>query len=282
MLAADYTTLQAMLRSVYAGSPTPRPLVIGPDADLMGDLKDFLKAGPAINVTSFHSSPFFSSCSVADLLSPHTIKLIRAKFNEYVPIHRSYAPRTALWLGEGASDENRIKPDNCTGLHFAASFGYLQMLGALAQAGGKLFMRHTLDTLLSSHDWSPAPVYWVAVLWRRLMGVQVRNATTGSEEVVAFAHASASGSGTAVAAVNLANSTMRLRNPAGIASCTWRSEYILSPTSGLNGVGSALNGVPLVASPAGALPALVPRRVRCSASDAAALPPRTCGFFVYK
>ena len=156
------------------------------------------------------------------------------------------------------------------------------MLGALAQAGGKLFMRHTLDTLLSSHDWTPAPVYWVAVLWRRLMGVQVRNATTGSEKLLAFAHASASGSGTAVAVVNLASSTMLLRNPTGIASCTWRSEYILSPTSGLNGSGSALNGVPLVASPAGALPALAPRRVRCSASDAAALPPRTCGFFVYK
>ena len=139
-LAADYSTLHWLLQTAFP-PPWSTPLVIGPDADLMGDFKSILAAHPAINVSTFHSSPFFPTCTIEDLLRPSTPRLILAKFNEFLPSKRRYAPQTDLWLGEGATDESERKPNNCTGMHFAAGFTYLEMLGIAAQQGIKVFMR---------------------------------------------------------------------------------------------------------------------------------------------
>ena len=283
-LAADYGTLERVLGELYsAESVALRPLVIGPDADLMGDFKSVLAARPTINVSTFHCSPFYDSCTIANLLDPKTANLIRAKFNEFVPAHREYAPWTQLWLGEGSTDESQRKPNNCTGRHFGAGFTYIEMLGISAVAGIDVYMRHSIDSMFFEDDWSPTPVYWVALLWTRLMGSRVLNASTSSPDVLAFAHHGGNdGVTVAVAFVNLRNETVQLGNPLKL-QCVSRLEWVFSAMSGLNGSAVALNGATtaLTAAADGSLPDLSPRTLPCHRT--AALLPRHCyGFLAFK
>ena len=144
-----------------------------------------------------------------------------------------------------------------------------------------MLCRHTILNLLDEHDWSPGAVYWVAVLWRRLMGRSVLNTSTSSPMVVSFAHVCTDGSSTAVAFANLANATTMLADPFG-PHCATRSEYILTAADGLNNTAVLLNGVQLVASEAGTLPPLEPRVHQCgSPRKPVVLPPQSYGFIVY-
>lgn len=285
-LAADFATLLRLLRSV-----STQLLTIGPDADLMGDFKEVLRGQPTINVSTFHLSLFLEQCTIVDLLSPHAVIEIRAKLGEFAPTHRELAPTTALWVGEGATDEaggnGGGRPGgNCTGLRFAAAFTYLELLGAAAQAGVAVFMRHTLDTMFDSNDWTPGPVYWVALLWKQTMGTSVLNASTSDPAVIAFAHSSAAESSKiAVAVVNLNSHPVLLSDPevagSGRQACTWRRKWALTAAAGLNGSSVMLNDKPLTVSADGELPSLAPNKYRCADDAGAVLPARSLNFLVY-
>jgi len=94
------------------------------------------------------------------------------------------AVNVPVWLGEGGPHNGGGHgPEANT---FVASFTYLDMLGTLSEVGNAVFARQTLvggnyELLRCSSaqlfpgetcDFEPRPDYWVALLWRRLMGPQ--------------------------------------------------------------------------------------------------------------
>ena len=97
-------------------------------------------------------------------------------------------PPPALWLGEFGPHRGGGGPGNIS-MTFASSFGYLDTLGTLARLGHSLLARQTLvggkyellrcttgDDAGYGCDLEPHPDYWVALLWRKLMGTSVLEA----------------------------------------------------------------------------------------------------------
>eukprot|EP00966_Prymnesium_polylepis_P329478 7385167-Prymnesium_polylepis.2 len=165
------------------------------------------------------------------------------------------------------------------------------------------FFRHRLSNFVgptsgtggNAPKYQPLPSWWVAMLWKRLMGVSILSATVdalsaSAEHVHAFA-AELKGAGgdernasrvVAFALVNWADAgtapaSLRVALPAG-RKCTRGASFVLSSTNSTStdaavlALGIQLNGVPLKLAPGGALPAsLEPHWTACDADGAVAL-----------
>jgi len=207
-----------------------------------------------------------------------------------------------LWLGEGAG-HNGGGIFNRTN-RFLDSFYYLHALGVLAWHGHQVFARQTLvggnyELLRCSGgqadgggcDFEPRPDFWVALLWRRLMGPVVLNTSLNAsadtvQEFRVHAHCFQDGDGTGAVALAFANADESGHGVLLQLDVDWagaiRHEYHLTASKSeemLEAEELSLNGgTPLRVSASG-LPALDPRSVRNAAAPLY-VAPASLGFVV--
>jgi heparanase 1 len=179
-----------------------------------------------------------------------------------------YVPGTEIWLGETGNAQFGGEP----GLSdvYLGGLWWLDQLGLLARTGHSVVVRQTLSGMnygmIEDETLDPRPDYWNSVLWKRLMGVNVYEATisaTGSdaqlaEKVRVYAHSTpgaAAGSAT-ILAINLDHERdVSLTFPA-FEGRTWAVFALNSPD--LFGTNLLLNGTELTIADDQALPPILP------------------------
>ncbi|MDE3187568.1 MAG: hypothetical protein KGM96_08620 [Acidobacteriota bacterium] len=226
--------------------------------------EDMLQAeGPGLDVFSYH---FYGAVSQRcapkgrpggiapqDALSDDWLSRTNRDEAYYAALRDRFAPGKPLWLTETAEAA-------CGGDPWAAdfidSFRYLNQLGTLAKRGVKVVMHNTLDAsdygLLDETTLVPRPDYWSALLWRRLMGTTVLDASASSQPgLYLYAHCLRGHSGgVALLAINAGRTDAR-----EITLPVASSRYSLT-ASNLMDTSVMLNGVELKLTPAGDLPPL--------------------------
>lgn len=220
-----------------------------------------------------------------------------------------------LWLGE-MGPHNRGGGDGNTSFTFASSFGYLDSLGTLARLDHQVVARQALvggkyellrcSTGGSICDVEPYPDYWVALLWKRLMGTIVLQAPAAmptnsgpnsnakkDAETIRF-HAHCTRSDTRMGSITVAFSNMSVNETYAISSPlklgTRRVEYILSghlsnsddsPELTFNASILELNGVTMKMGHTSNLPTLKGRNTPNDAQHPLIILPVTIGFIVF-
>ncbi|MFX0555410.1 hypothetical protein ACOCEA_01350 [Maribacter sp. CXY002] len=100
-----------------------------------------------------------------------------------------YNPDAPIWLNETGEAACGGDPLAAT---FADTFRYLEQMGRLAKKGVKVVMHNTLarsEYALLEHDThNPRPNYWAALLWGKLMGVEVYEAKNIAPGVNVYIH----------------------------------------------------------------------------------------------
>ena len=166
------------------------------------------------DLLTWHSYPAVSTrCGAVgqkvpdDQLDPAFLDGVLRGYGRLKALGAKEAPGKRIWYGEGASSSCGGQPGYSN--RFAASFWYLNALGALSQRGLEVFVRQTLSGsdygLIDDTNLRPDPDYWAALLWRRLMGTrQLQPKLTGAPaRFRAFAGCSRGGRGTTLLVLNL-------------------------------------------------------------------------------
>jgi heparanase len=205
----------------------PRTLVLGPGssgeglvpepaAPIPGILRsqDLLAAaGTPLDAFSYHfygavsercarTMPHAGTSAEAALSAEWLSRTERAA-GFYAGLRDRFAPGKPLWVTETAEAA-------CGGNRWAAtfldSFRYLDQLGRLARRGVQIVMHNTLAAsdygLLDEATFAPRPNYWAALLWRRLMGTTVLDASVAGPNIYAHCLRNSAG-GIAVLVLNL-------------------------------------------------------------------------------
>ena len=151
--------------------------------------EDLLKAtGAVLDAFSYHSYGATSKrCASMGPASQTTAEsalsgdlLSRAEQIQkfYGDLRDKFEPGKPMWLTETADAACGGNPWAAT---FLDTFRYLDQLGSLAKRGVQVHMHNTLASsdygLLDENSFDPRPNYWAALLWRKLMGTTVLDAS---------------------------------------------------------------------------------------------------------
>lgn len=110
----------------------------------------------------------------------------------------------------------------------------MDALGTLAQLQHKVHCRQTLVggnyEVIAKDIFEPNPDYWIAVLWKRLMGTKVFETKVADvKHLRSYAHCDVSSKGVTVVLINLAHDVTYEINVSGLhGSTTPRVEYHLT------------------------------------------------------
>jgi hypothetical protein len=310
-LAADFYALRAVLA---ARAPLARAAIYGPCA-CCEDRYPLLAAlaGPvagALDALDVHAYPLprlaNNSCAPGAYTNRSAMLGVAGAIAEY---RRLGAPLLAqgvpLVLGETATSAH----GGCDGLsnRFVAGFTFMLELGTLGELGVAQVNRQDIAgfssttvpsnyALLGPPGWrgggvplgQPHPDYWVALLWKTLVGRRVLASALqvgggggggGEQQVDAHVWCAAGGGGGVVItyfALDVPPGAV-LALPAGVAPAP-RTEFVLTaPGGALAADGALLNGAPLVALESGEIPGW-PAPGRRVAAGAVALEPWSFGF----
>ncbi len=254
--ARDFAVFQA-----WAKANAPKMQILGPGGVGEGTpiapasmhlltSEDILRAtGPVFEVFTYHSYGAVSQrCASMGAAAETT----------------SDAALSADWLSRGASEEayyaalrDRFEPGKpiwntetgqaaCGGDQWASTFidtfRYLNQLGSLARLGVQVQMHNTLDAsdygLLDEQTLEPRPDYWVAWLWRKLMGTTVLDpGPSPSPNLHLYAHCLRDRpGGVSVLAINAdKEAEQTLQVPGGAKRYTLTAGDLMSATVDLNG-----------------------------------------------
>lgn len=270
--ARDVAAARALLDDIAPGA-----LLAGPSSafspqlgELAPVLPAFLAAGGGTNldVITWHYYPQQSSrCPLAvvpaepeTLLVPERLDEVDRWAAQVEALRDELAPGAAVWLGETGHARCGGAPGIST--TSVSSLWWLDELGLMARRGQKVVVRQALAGadygLLDDETLDPRPDYWASVLWRAIMGEEVRGVDVGADPslaIRAYAHCARAG-GLAVLALNLDPArphTIVVEGADGAGAELWlvHADSLLSPTV-------RLNGEELVDDD-GALPGLSPR-----------------------
>jgi hypothetical protein len=196
--------------------------------------------------------------------------------------HRdAHAPGTPVWLGETGNAQCGGEPGVSD--RWAGTFWWVDQLGRMARRGQPVVVRQTLSGtdygLLDDSTLTPRPDYWASVLWKRLMGPTVLDATSVSPALRAYAHCAVPGEGVppgavAMALVNLADAATPVALPDG----GHLLEAWVMTAQSLEARDVRLGDAVLAAAADGSLPELGPRRLDFAAGRWLELPPRSVTF----
>lgn len=147
------------------------------------------------------------------LLDPANLDEIQVWADEVESLRDDHAPDLDVWLGETGHAQ-------CGGIQdlsdrYVTGFWWLDQLGLMARRGQPVVIRQTLSggdyQLVDEATLSPRPDYWGSLLWRRLMGTRVLNASTDETLVRVYAHCARDvPGGLALAVINLADTALAL------------------------------------------------------------------------
>ncbi|UWU78949.1 hypothetical protein N2603_10975 [Bradyrhizobium huanghuaihaiense] len=244
----DFRIFRAWIRR-----SSPETLILGPGS--VGDspspsapglhTRDLLAAsGPGLDRFSYHHYGTLSlRCGVHDdplqALSDDWLARADATLATYRALREAFEPGKPIWLTETADAACGGNPWDAT---FLDTFRYLDQLGRLAKAGVQVVMHNTLAAsdygLLDEWSFRPRPNYWVALLWRRLMGATVLETETASMpglHTYAHCHPVTKG-GVSVLLINTSRNAPHLVTLAGPAErYTLQADRLQSATVRLNG-----------------------------------------------
>ena len=215
---------------------------------------------PVFDIYSYHHYPALSIRCAS--IGPQTQTTADAALSEdwlaradksnafHVGLRNRYAPSAPVWITEIADAACGGNPWAKT---FVDSFRYADTLGRLARNGVAVLFHNTLAAsdygLLQPGTFEPRPNYWVALLWRRLMGPMVLDAGLSREGLHLYAHCLREHrGGVAVVAINNSRTT---GSDAELSAPSER--YTLSAAS-LQSEHIELNGKPLLLGPNDELP----------------------------
>ncbi len=267
----------------------PETLIVGPGS--IGDApspsgsglttRDLLAAsGPGLDRFSYHHYNTLSPrCGGRDdpaqALSERWLARTDATLAIYSTLRDTFEPGKPIWLTETA---DAACGGNRWDKTFLDAFRYLDQLGRLARAGVQVVMHNTLAAsdygLLDEGTFRPRPDYWAALLWHRLMGTIVLDASSvAAPDLYLYAHCHPDMRGVvSVLAINASRhalSVLTLSHPA--------ERYTLHATQ-LQSATVQLNGRTLALSGDDELPRLEPR---AASAGAIRLAPATITFLVF-
>jgi heparanase 1 len=162
----------------------PATMILGPGTTGQTLASDLLAASkPGVDAVSYHHYGTLSErCNGKGTpeaaLSEDLLSRTDRALAFYQSLRDRFEPGKPIWLTETADAA-------CGGNRWAASFldtfRYLDQLGRLAKAGVQVVMHNTLAAsdygLLDEKTLAPRPNFWAALLWRRLMGTTVLDAS---------------------------------------------------------------------------------------------------------
>ncbi|CAI9092664.1 OLC1v1027974C1 [Oldenlandia corymbosa var. corymbosa] len=287
--ASDVSTLQNIVQDVYSSSEF-KPLVLGPGGffDAGWFSKFISETSNSLQVVTHHIynlGPGVDDRLVDKILDPSYLDGGSQPFIDLQGILQSSGVKTKAWVGEagGAYNSGRNLVTNT----FVFSFWYLDQLGLASSYDTKVYCRQTLIGgnygLLNTTTFVPNPDYYSALLWHRLMGINVLSTKlTAIKNLRAYAHCSKLSPGITVLFINLDGSTtiqigLRVEN-ATITNkpilrrngnftrlkveSNMREEYHLTPKDGdIHSQTVLLNGKVLTIDRSGNIPPLKPVKV---------------------
>jgi hypothetical protein len=107
-----------------------------------------------------------------------------------------------VWVGEGSPD---WKIESQYGGNLTFEFGVVDMAASLARGGVEMFARQCLTAVVGGGYVTAG--YWVAILWKRLMGASVLSAVSSDASMRVYAHSGAGAAGAiTVLVLNIAES----------------------------------------------------------------------------
>lgn len=246
----------------------PGAAAAAPAAFLRGAIKseDMLAAtGPGLDALSFHhygsvskrcagmGGPMGQTTPEAALSADWLSRTERdAAF--YGALRDRFEPGKPLWLTETGETACGGNPWAST---FIDTFRYTEQLGRLAKMGVHVVMHNTLSAsdyaLIDEDTLDPRPNYWIALLWKRLMGTVVLDAgPSPAPGVDLFAHCLAgTPGGVALVAVNTEREAAREMS----IDTKW-DRYTLTSPGGLLSHEVHLSGTPLALGRDGRVPVL--------------------------
>jgi hypothetical protein len=290
-LAQDVVTAKDLVAATTPGVPlgAPSSAYWPVTGEVIPFYPAFMDAGGGpLDVVTWHYYPMQSQrCPAATRRADPALVFDPGTLNEidsWAAQVEGAAQGKPVWLGETGSAQCGGQP----GLSdtFAAGFWWLDQLARVARRGEPVVVRQTLSGsdygLLDDATLTPRPDYWTSLLWRRLVGTRVLDASSGGDPLLrVYAHCTrqaAAGSVTLVV-VNLDRTTgveLALDAIAGD-----RADVYELSADDPGSTSIALNGKPLVAGDDGALPALDAVSVaRGSGSLRVTFAPATYGFVV--
>ncbi len=275
----DFKVFRSFIRASDPRMKILGPGPVGEDRDIKGfpaGLKsaDLLAAsGPGLDAVSWHfygavsqrcvsMGPAFQTTPDA-ALTRAWLTATNTDAALYGALRDRFEPGKPLWLTETAEAACGGNPWSAA---FIDSFRYLNQLGTLAKRGVKVVMHNTLAGsdygLIDDRTLAPRPNYWAAVLWRRLMGETVLQASgPQTPNLYLYAHCLRDRpGGVAVLAINADRAAAQaLRMPVKSSRYTLTARDLLGVDVRLNGRDlkvDALGDLPVIAgapTPAGNL-----------------------------
>ncbi len=290
--AKDLRTARAMLDADAPGARLAGPSsaywpLVGEMNPVMDDtLRD---GGDVLDVVTWHYYPQQSTrCPVTSrpaglevMLDPDALDEVDVWAGEVEGHRDAHVPKTPVWLGETGNAQCGGAPGISD--RFAGTFWWVDELGRIARRGQPVVIRQTLSGsdygLLDDTTLTPRPDYWASVLWKRLMGPVVLDATSGTPLLRAYAHCAVAGAGVpsgaiGMALVNLADAA----TPIGLPGSGHRVDAWILTADTLDARDVRLGGVALAADAEGSLPDLDPRRLDFAAGRWLDLPPHSVAF----
>lgn len=279
----DFKIFRGWMKRASPGTLIAGPGSVGDSASSRAtgiNTRDLLAAsGPGLDRVSYHHYNTLSPrCGVHDnpalALSEDWFSRTDAALAVYHSLRDEFEPGKPIWLTETADAACGGNPRDAT---FLDSFRYLDQLGRLAKAGVQVVMHNTLAAsdygLLDETTFRPRPNYWAALLWHRLMGTTVLEASMASTRTVhAYAHCHPATKGTAsVLLINTSqqgSDAVRLGAPA--------DRYTLWARR-LQSANVQLNGTTLALTESDDLPRLAPQ---AAPAGQIRLPPASITFLV--
>ena len=310
-VAADYAQLNALLAAAApAGVST---LVYGPDACCEDRhsppgqmLHDFAVAAPGLHLAAitFHEYPLPRDANRTCLPAGYTnLTEIRGFLGDAITTYAGYAaPALAAGLPLVLGETATTALGGCNGLsnRFVAGFTFLATLGSAAESRVSQVNRQDLVgwssqstpssyALLGPPGWSsgplaPHPDFWVAILWKQLVGRDVLRSSIGGDtgdffDAHAWCAAGISG-GVVVTFTSTSSQSVQLALPPVLAALP-REAFILTAPDGDVLIDAAeLNGATLTASPDGSFAWPLPG-MPAPITPAVDLPPMSLGFLVF-
>jgi hypothetical protein len=129
------------------------------------------------------------SIKAENALDPEWLQRTDVVADYYIRLRDEYNPGKPVWVTETAEASQGGDPFAAT---YLDCFRYLYQLGSLAKNGIQVVMHNTLAaseySLIDQDTHLPKPDYWAALLWAKLMGTKVYEASNGTQGVYLFAH----------------------------------------------------------------------------------------------
>ncbi len=248
--AKDFTAFKK-----YVGSALPEMKIMGPgstgeggiipiDESMSTDKIMTAVPKPDFEIFSYHfyggiSKRCMGQLTTENALTNDWLNRTELGLKFYEDARNKYQPNAPIWLTETAEAA-------CGGNPWAATyvdcFRYLEQLGRLAKKEVQVVMHNTLCAseyaLLDQDTHDPRPNYWAALLWSKLMGTKVYDASFSVEGLDIFVHSlKNSKEGVAVLLVNPGNSEKSIAIPANAEQYLFTAdgENLQTKTVKLNG-----------------------------------------------